>query len=103
MPSTTGCRKAGKALARRGDYSSHLTSTEVAMKKSIVVTDLTRMNPPRICVAGYTEHGECIRPVLRSNPLTQDWLWQDNQLVIRSFAVIEFEFVEKKFLPIPPH
>jgi hypothetical protein len=34
------------------------------MKKEIAITDITRMQEGRVCVAGYDRHGNCFRPVL---------------------------------------
>jgi len=34
------------------------------VKKSLVITDVTRMQEGRVCVAGYDNDGNCIRPVL---------------------------------------
>ena len=34
------------------------------MKKPIVITEVTRMQEGRVCIAGYDQQGHCLRPVL---------------------------------------
>ena len=40
----------------------------------MVITDLTRMKEPRICIVGYLPNGSCIRPICAKETLTEDWL-----------------------------
>ena len=71
------------------------------MKKPIVVTDVTRMQEGRVCIAGYDQHGHCIRPVLPPPGIHETSLYFDSQLIIFPSAKIEFEFTEPT--PQPPH
>jgi hypothetical protein len=71
------------------------------MKANVTITDLTRMHGDRVCIAAYTDDGDCIRPLFRAGHITEDWLWSDEGLVIFPFAIVEFDLVG----PIPdnPH
>src|ERR1700682_3016809 len=77
------------------------------MKKSIIVTDLTRMSKLNVCVAGYTEDCVCIRPVLPHGPLKENWLWSDTasniEAIIRPFAAVEIDVLDSKPEAMPPH
>jgi hypothetical protein len=68
-------------------------------KKLLTITDLTRMNASNVCVAGYS-NGVCIRP-MSSRRFEEDWLLNDTQVIIRPFAIVEFDFWQRK--PDPPH
>ena len=74
------------------------------MHRDVVITDLTRMGVPRVCVAGYVLEGneayECIRPELRRNALSEAWLRTPTG-VIRPFSVVRLDLLEHK--PEPPH
>lgn len=71
------------------------------MKTKLVITDLTRMQGTRICIAGYTREYKCVRPVFWSSGLVERWLSNKGQVVIRPFAIVEFDLQEHK--PEPPH
>ena len=75
------------------------------MRRRLVVTDLTRMQGERVCVAGYLVDGEdvggCVRPELRSGWLTEPWLSDRGAVVVRPFAVVELDPLEHR--PHPPH
>ncbi|MEO8288441.1 MAG: hypothetical protein ABI670_18605 [Chloroflexota bacterium] len=71
------------------------------MRASVTITDLTRMQGDRVCVAGYLRDGTCIRPVFHDKPLTESWLWLKASLVIRPFAEVELEILDHT--PHPPH
>lgn len=72
------------------------------MYAPVTITDLTRMQGDHICVAGYLRDGTCIRPIFpRRIPLTKDWVWTRNKVVIRPFAEVELELMEHT--PHPPH
>jgi hypothetical protein len=59
------------------------------------------MSADKVCVAGYTDDGSCIRPQIKRGNLTEDWLWERNQVIIRPFARVELELVS--MTPEPPH
>lgn len=72
------------------------------MKTWVVITDLTRMQGKRVCLAGYTADCTCVRPVFRRpNGLTEDWLQASSQGIIRPFSVVEFDL--QQAMPEPPH
>jgi len=66
-----------------------------------MITDLTRMGGDRVCVAGITSDGQCIRPCLSYDNLTEAWLWDGQTLVVRPFAVVELELLSPK--PAAPY
>ncbi len=61
------------------------------MKKTVTITDLTRMSGPRVCIAGYLADGTCVRPVFAKGQLEDFWLYDKGQAAIQPFALIEFE------------
>lgn len=71
------------------------------MKTQIVVTDLTRMQEGRVCVAGYDEQGRCVRPVLPPPGVLECSLYSEGQAVIFPFALVAYDFVQHR--PQPPH
>ena len=71
------------------------------MRKLVTITDLTRMSGKYVCAAGYLQNRTCIRPVSRYRPFRDDWLQSDGQVVIRPFAIVEFDFWRRN--PQPPH
>lgn len=75
------------------------------MRTSILITDVTRMYGVNVCIAGYTGYPsflECVRPVFLSGPVRESWLYHRGTAVIRPFAQVELEFLEKEAV-IPPH
>ena len=71
------------------------------MKTSVAITDLTRMQGERVCIAGILRDYTCVRPVLRMGGLMERWLYDQGQIAIRPFAVVEFDLQEHT--PDPPH
>lgn len=71
------------------------------MKKLVIITDLTRMKEKRVCIAGYDENGNCIRPVLPPPGIKENKLYLRGSHVISPFSVVEFDLL--KHLPQPPH
>ena len=63
------------------------------MKRQIAITDLTRMRVPNVCIAGYTKDGACLRPIVPFRGIPEWFLRKDDRLIIRPFAVVEFDFV----------
>jgi hypothetical protein len=74
------------------------------MIQSVVITDVTRMEAPRVCVAGYAYDGggpgRCIRPEHRYGDLTEPWLGR-RRPVVQPFAVVDLDLVEAR--PDRPH
>lgn len=71
------------------------------MKKEIVITDVTRMQEGRVCVAGYDRKGNCIRPVLPPPGIHERSLYQGGRPIVFPFAVVEYDFLQHT--PHPPH
>ena len=71
------------------------------MKQQIVITDLTRMREPKVCIAGYTREATCRRPVVPFRGIPEWFLSKDDRLIIRPFAVVEFDFLRQ--VPEAPH
>jgi len=73
------------------------------MKATLTITDVTRMQGDRVCVAGYLPDDTCVRPVFAKGGLTEGWLRLRGTVAIRPFARIEFDLHGKSPLPLPPH
>jgi hypothetical protein len=71
------------------------------MRKSIVITEVTRMQEGRVCIAGYDQHGTCLRPVLPPPGIHESTLYSGQRPIIYSSAKVEFEFTQPT--PQPPH
>jgi hypothetical protein len=71
------------------------------MKQHVLITDLTRMRRGRVCVAGFTSDGACVRPCLKHRNLDELWLWNQDTLVVRPFAVVELDLLSREVQP--PH
>ncbi len=71
------------------------------MRKPIVITDVTRMQEGRVCIAGYDQQGHCIRPVLPPPGIHETSLYSGSQLIVFPSAKVEFELTQPT--PQPPH
>jgi hypothetical protein len=74
------------------------------MRIPLLVTDLTRMQGERVCLAGYrldVAPPECVRPILADGDLTERWLFHEDELIVRPGATIEVELLRPR--PDPPH
>jgi hypothetical protein len=71
------------------------------MKTQLVITDVTRMQEGRVCVAGYTRRGKCIRPVLPPPGIHERTLYAEGQPIVFPFAVVEYDLLKPD--PHPPH
>lgn len=69
----------------------------------LTITDLTRMQGDRVCVAGYLPDNTCVRPIFAKGGLTEEWLHVRGKVATRPFAVIEFDMQGKPSMPLPPH
>lgn len=73
----------------------------------MVVTDLTRMHGERVCLAGYRLGGDssappiCVRPLFERGDLTERWLFDGDEAVVRPRAVVELDLLWHR--PEPPH
>lgn len=71
------------------------------MKTQLVITDLTRMQRGKVCIAGYDRSRACIRPVLPPPGIAESDLYQDGKPIIYPFALVELDLLQP--LPEPPH
>ena len=69
------------------------------MKRTLVITDLTRMSGGHVCVAGYAEDVTAVR--LASPRLPEASLSRDGQLLVFPGALIDCELW--RHIPAPPH
>lgn len=72
-----------------------------ASKKTLLITDVTRMWGNRVCVAGIDSDGNSIRPILMDRHITEDWLYTDGQVIIYPFSWVSFKFLKHR--PDNPH
>jgi hypothetical protein len=69
----------------------------------LVVTDVTRMEGARICVAGYLDDGRMVRPLCGRRGPTEAWLQPAAGTWIVPFSTVELK-VERPPRPlIAPH
>lgn len=54
-----------------------------------------------VCIAGYSDEGGCIRPLLRYGHLDESWLFVGKTQVVQPFACVEVDLV--RHIPDPPH
>jgi hypothetical protein len=71
------------------------------VKKELVITDVTRMQEGRVCVAGYDRKKMCVRPTLPPPGIHETSLYSKGKPLIFPFAVVEFDLLEH--VPEPPH
>jgi hypothetical protein len=71
------------------------------LKKPIGITEVTRMQEGRVCIAGYDQHGQAVRPVLPPPGIHESTLYSGPRPLIFPSAKVEFEFVQPT--PQPPH
>jgi hypothetical protein len=67
----------------------------------LAITDLTRMQQGRVCIAGYDRQRRAVRPVLPPPGIPERALYQDGQPIIFPFALVRFDLQEP--IPQPPH
>src|SRR5512139_1997421 len=71
------------------------------MKTQLVITDVTRMQEGRVCVAGYDKDLKCTRPVLPPPGIHESALRSQGQPIVFPFAVVEYDLLQPT--PHPPH
>jgi hypothetical protein len=73
--------------------------------RQMIVTDVTRMRAPRVCVAGFfSDDGTPVRPVVpykSRKDITEEFLWKDGRLIVQPFAEVRLRF--RKAASDPPH
>ncbi len=73
------------------------------MRREVVITDLTRMSGDRVCVAGYFQNLACVRPEFHVDGPTEDWCRKGTTVVIRPFARVELDLLDRPRTLVPPH
>lgn len=75
------------------------------MERSMIVTDLTRMQRPAVCVAGFfADDGASVRPVMpheSGKRITERFIWKGHQLVVIPFTEVRVDF--RGQVSDPPH
>ncbi len=71
------------------------------MKTQLVITDVTRMQEGRVCIAGYDKDLKCVRPVLPPPGIHESMLYSRAEPIVFPFAVAEFDLLQPT--PHPPH
>ncbi len=71
------------------------------MKTSLVITDVTRMQEGRVCIAGYDKDLKCIRPVLPPPGIHEGTLHSQGRPTVFPFAVVEYDLLQPT--SHPPH
>lgn len=71
------------------------------MKRAVIITDLTQMRGQRVCIAGYFNDFKCVRPVDANQRIDKKWILDSQEAVIHPFAVVEFDFEDKKGIQKP--
>lgn len=71
------------------------------METTLLITDVTRMQEGRVCVAGINSQGISIRPIFQHTHITEGWLYRNGQLIIHPFAWVTFDFLHQR--PARPH
>ncbi|MBI5115106.1 hypothetical protein HZA56_01380 [Candidatus Poribacteria bacterium] len=69
--------------------------------EKVLITDVTRMQGKRVCVAGLDREGNGIRPVLQYGTVMSDHLYKHGKLLIAPRNVVEFCCTGK--IERPPH
>jgi hypothetical protein len=71
------------------------------MKRELVITDVTRMQEGRVCVAGYDRQRNCVRPVLAPPGIHESSLCAKKKPIVFPFALVEYDLLDH--IPKPPH
>lgn len=72
------------------------------MWQEIVITDVTRMNPKTVCIAGINHKGTTIRPVIFNiGGIPESYLYQQGKVIIHPRAVIQVNVEVKDDLEAP--
>ncbi len=71
------------------------------MKTTVTITDITRMAPPFVCLAGVKEDKQNIRILFVDGRIDEDWLCHNGAATVRPFARVGFPLLAPR--PEPPH
>ena len=70
------------------------------MRKKLVITDVTRMQGDKVCIAGIEGNGNCVRPTTFGD-VRKRHLFTGDRLIIKPSAKIEFDLAPTQ--TTPPH
>lgn len=75
---------------------------EQSTRKTLLITDVTKMHGDRVCIAGLDEAGVCIRPVFpRPEHVRIHHLYHEHKIIVRARAKVTFKLSR---CPVePPH
>lgn len=71
------------------------------MKATVTITDITRMAPPFVCLAGVMENKQSIRIQFRESRIDEAWLCNNGVATVRPFARVGFDLIAPR--SEPPH
>jgi hypothetical protein len=69
----------------------------------LVVTDITRMEGDRVCVAGLLEDGTAVRPLCGRSGPTERWLLPARDARVVPFAILDLKVERAPKLLLAPH
>lgn len=72
-------------------------------RRTMIVTDVTRMEGTRVCVGGYLEDGRAVRPVVSRVGPDEAWLQRAHGGPVAPFAVVELRISGKPKGSQAPH
>lgn len=72
-------------------------------RRTLIVTDVTRMEGTRVCVGGYLEDGGAVRPVVGRSGPDEAWLQQAHGGAVAPFAVVALRISGKPKGSHAPH
>jgi hypothetical protein len=70
-------------------------------RKTLVITDVTRMRGNHVCIAGYDDSLVCVRPDLSAGRLEKRHLFKDGRLIVYPGARVSMNILYHR--PKPPH
>ncbi|MEZ4563606.1 MAG: hypothetical protein R2853_12815 [Thermomicrobiales bacterium] len=72
-------------------------------RRTMIVTDVTRMEGSRVCVGGYLEDGRAVRPLVGRTGPDEAWLHQAAGAPVSPFAVVELRLSGRPRGSTAPH
>lgn len=72
-------------------------------RRTMVVTDVTRMEGTRVCVGGYLEDGRAVRPMVGRSGPDEVWLLQAHGGPVAPFAVVDLRIAGQPQGSRAPH
>ena len=72
-------------------------------RRTMIVTDVTRMEGTRICVGGYLEDGRSVRPVVGRSGPDEAWIHGAHGGQVAPFAVVDLRISGRPKGTYAPH